>query len=195
MPMLWAALSSALGATLLWAGVPKVGDRARLTRAVRGYRLLPDALAPWIATVLPWVEIVLGAALVIGGAPRLAGAAAAALFAVFFAALTVNLARGRRDLDCGCFAFAAGGDEVARIGWWHAVRAAVLAISAAVLVTTPPLSGFDRAAGAGIGLFAVAVLGVGLYARSVMSLGRRPVDDYLTDAAIELRAVSALSRY
>ncbi|WP_216912452.1 MauE/DoxX family redox-associated membrane protein [Nocardia noduli] len=193
--MLSAALSSGIGAVLVLAGVPKVGDRARMTRAVRGYRLLPDSFAPVVGAGLPWLEIVLGVALVLGVAPRITGAVAAALFAAFFVALTVNLVRGRRDLDCGCFAFGAGAEEIAHIGWWHASRAAALAIAAAVVAGSPALSGVERAAGAGIGIFVVAVVAVGVYARSVMSLGRRPVDDYLSAAAVELRAVSSLSRY
>lgn len=193
--MWWAALASAIGAVLMVAGIPKIGDLERMTRAVRGYRILPDALTPVVATVLPWVEIVLGAALVLGVAPALAGAAAAVVFATFFVALTVNLARGRRELECGCFAFGAGREEIAHIGWWHAARAAGLAAAAAVTVATPATTWLDRATGAGIGLLVVAVIMVGGYARSVMTPGHRPVDDYLTDAAIELRAVSTLSRY
>ncbi|MFI5715468.1 MauE/DoxX family redox-associated membrane protein [Nocardia sp. NPDC051750] len=193
--MVWAALAGAVGTVLVIAGVPKVADRARTERSVRGYRLLPDPLVPVVAAALPWAEIVLGAALVLGLVPRVAGFAAAALFVVFFLALTVNLLRGRRDLDCGCFAFAAGKDEIARIGWWHALRAAGPAVAAVLVAVAPVLTVAERAAGAGIGVFAVAVVAVGLYARSVMSFGRRPVDDYLTPAAVEIRAVSSSSRY
>ncbi|WP_280396738.1 MauE/DoxX family redox-associated membrane protein [Nocardia carnea] len=193
--MVWAALAGAVGAVLVIAGVPKVGDRARTERSVHGYRLLPDPLVPVVAAILPWAEIVLGAALVLGVLPCITGSAAAALFGVFFLALTVNLLRGRRDLDCGCFAFAAGAAEIAHIGWGHALRAAGLAVAAVLVAAAPVLTVFERVAGAGIGVFAVAVTAVGLYARSVMSFGRRPVDDYLTPAAVRLRAVSATSRY
>lgn len=193
--MLWAALAGAVGTVLVIAGVPKVVYRARTERSVRGYRLLPNPLVPVVAAVLPWAEIVLGAALVLGVVPRVSGVAAAALFVVFFLALTVNLLRGRRDLDCGCFAFAADQGEVPHIGWWHALRAAGLAVVAVLVAGAPVPTVAERAAGAGIGVFAVAVVAVGLYARSVMSFGRRPVDDYLTPAAVRLRAVSALSRY
>ncbi|MGI5221536.1 MauE/DoxX family redox-associated membrane protein [Nocardia sp. CA-290969] len=193
--MLWAALAGAVGTVLVIAGVPKTVDRARTERSVRGYRLLPDPLVVVVAAVLPWAEIVVGAALVSGLVPRVTGSAAAALFVVFFLALTVNLLRGRRDLDCGCFAFAAGGAEIAHIGWWHAIRAAGLAVAAVLVAAAPAITVVERAAGAGIGVFGVAVAAVGLYARSVMAFGRRPVDDYLTPAAVQLRAVSSLSRY
>ena len=193
--MLWAALSSAVGAVLLVAGLPKVRDRELMIRVVRGYRVLPDGMASIAGTLLPWVEIVLGLALVLGVAPRVSGYLAAALFAVFLVGLSVNLIRGRRDLDCGCFAFGGGADEIEHIGWLHSARAAAFALASAATAFTPAVAVLDRVAGAGIGLFAVAVVCVGLYVRSFMSMGRRPIDDYLTNAAIEMRAVSSISRY
>ncbi|WP_072804231.1 MauE/DoxX family redox-associated membrane protein [Rhodococcoides yunnanense] len=193
--MAWAILSSVIGAVLLVAGVPKVGDRARMARVVRGYKLLPDAMAAVVGAVLPWAEIVLGVVLILGLAPAIGGALATALFAAFFTGLTVNLLRGRVDLDCGCFAFDSGKDEVEHIGWGHSARAGAFMAASAAVVVTPSLSALDRLAGAGIGLFAVGIVCVGLYARSVMSFGRRPIDDYLSNAAIEMRAISTISRY
>ena len=193
--MLWAALSCVVGAVLLVAGIPKVRDGQAMIRAVRGYRVLPDPVAVVVGRVLPWLEIVLGVGLILGIAPRVTGAVASAMFLAFFAGLTINLLRGRRDLDCGCFAFSAGSEEIAHIGWWHSVRAAAFAILAAAVTLTPEIGMLDRITGAGIGLFVVALACVGVYARSVMSFGRRPIDDYLTNAAIELRAISSVSRY
>jgi hypothetical protein len=193
--MLWAALSSIVGGILLVAGVPKLKDDGRTVRAVKGYRLLPDAAATVVGRTLPAAEVAVGCVLVLGIAPFLSGLAAAALFAAFFVGLAVNLARGRRDLDCGCFAFAAGGDEIPHIGWWHAARAAGFALAATVVTATPQLGVVDRVAGAAVGLFVVGMVCVALYARSVMSFGRRPIDNYLTNAAIEFRATSSVSRY
>lgn len=193
--MLWAALSGIVGAVLLVAGIPKVRDSDAMVRAVRGYKVLPDGAATVVGRTLPWVEIVLGTSLLLGVAPAVTGAAAAAMFAAFVAGLTINLLRGRRDLDCGCFAFSAGDSEIAHIGWWHSARAAAFATVAAVVTLTPEVGAISRIAGTGIALFVVGLVCVGVYARSVMSLGRRPIDDYLTNAAIELRAVSSVSRY
>lgn len=193
--MLWAALSSVVGAVLLVAGLPKIRDRERMVRVVRGYKMLPDGMASVVGTVLPWAEVALGVALVFGVAPAVAGPVAALLFVAFFTGLAVNLIRGRRDLDCGCFAFGGGADEIEHIGWWHAARAAALAVAAAATALTPTVTVLERAAGAGIGIFAVTVVCVGVYVGSFMSFGRRPIDDYLTNAAIEMRAVSSISRY
>ncbi len=120
---------------LLLAGVPKVRDRESLLRVVRGYRILPAPLERLVAATLPSVEIALGVALIAGFAPRIAAAVATVLFTGFCVGLTVNLLRGRRELDCGCFAF--GNErEAPRIGWFHAVRAATLAVVAGALAAT-----------------------------------------------------------
>ncbi|MBM7415780.1 MULTISPECIES: MauE/DoxX family redox-associated membrane protein [Nocardiaceae] len=193
--MLWAAISSLVGGILLVAGVPKLNDGGRTVRAVRGFRLLPEALVSPVGRALPAVEVIVGAALVFGVAPLVSGSAAIVLFASFAVGLTVNLLRGRRDLDCGCFAFAAGTDEIPHIGWWHVARAAMLTLLSAAVVLAPTVTTVDRIAGTGIGLFVVATACVAVYARSVMSFGRRPIDDYLTNAAIEYRAGSSISRY
>ncbi|MGB6182571.1 MAG: MauE/DoxX family redox-associated membrane protein [Rhodococcus sp. (in: high G+C Gram-positive bacteria)] len=193
--MLWAVVSSVVGGILLVAGVPKIKDDGRTVRAVRGYKLLPDPMAVLVGKTLAPVEVIVGAALVLGMAPLVSGVLAALLFASFFVGLTVNLLRGRRDLDCGCFAFAAGGDEIPHIGWWHSARAASFVALAMVVTVTPPLSTTDRVVGAGVGLFVIALVCVGVYARSVMSFGRRPIDSYLSNAAIEYRATSSIGRY
>nr|WP_300397365.1 MauE/DoxX family redox-associated membrane protein [uncultured Rhodococcus sp.] len=193
--MLWAVVSSAVGAILVVAGLPKIKEPERMARAVRGYRLLPEKFAGVVGRVLPVAEVAVGLALIIGVLPKIAGGAAVVMFLAFFFGLTVNLLRGRRDLDCGCFAFAAGADEVARIGWWHSARAAVLAVLAATVVLTPTIGMIDRVAGTLVGLFVVGLVCVGVYARTFMSFGRRPIDGSLTNASMEMRAAASVSRY
>lgn len=186
--MLWIAGSTLLGGVLLLAGLPKLRDRAGMLIAVQGYRLLPAAAERLVAAVLPLLEVGLGALLVLGlGAPWVP-AAATVLFLVFFLALSFNLLRGRRDLDCGCFTFAAPQGTVPRIGWFHAGRALVLTGMAAVLAWSGPEHGFGEtsvqdhmlgAAAAGL----VLALGVAVAAlRPVLNPGRRSVDSHLSDA-------------
>lgn len=194
--MLWTMIAAAVGGVLLLAGVPKVRDREGLLRVVRGYRLLPAPLERLVAATLPSVEIALGVALIAGFAPRIAAAVAAVLFAGFCVGLTVNLLRGRRELDCGCFAFGNEG-EAPRIGWFHAVRAAALAVVAGALAATTssdPTPAEHVLAVAGV-LVALAAIVAALQLRSVVHLGRRPVDEHLSRASIELRVASAISRY
>lgn len=193
--MLWVLIASIVGGTLLLAGIPKIRDRQGLLRSVRGYRLLPAPIEEAASFVLPWIEIVLGAALITGIAGQYAAAFATVLFACFCAGLSINLLRGRRDLDCGCFAF--GSHEVPRIGWFHALRAAALTLVAAGLAVFPTGTTSVAEHILAVALAALLLLTVVTTAqlRSIVHPGRRPVDEHLTKASIELRAASTLSRY
>ncbi|MEZ7237916.1 MauE/DoxX family redox-associated membrane protein [Rhodococcus sp. GXMU-t2271] len=194
--MIWAVVAALVGGTLLLAGVPKAGDHEGLLRVVRGYRLLPAVVERVVARMLPATEIAVGALLVLGVAGRVAAAAAAVLFLGFFVGLTVNLARGRRELDCGCFAFG-DRDAAPRIGWFHSVRAGgFAALSIALALTGPPGIGvLEQAAALALAaLVLVAGLAVAQL-RAVVHVGRRPVDEHLTNASVELRAVATVSRY
>ncbi|MBM7458076.1 MauE/DoxX family redox-associated membrane protein [Rhodococcus coprophilus] len=188
-------VASILGGTLLLAGIPKLRDRDGLLTVVKGYRLLPDRMERVVAGSLPLVEVLVGTALILGIAGVWAASGAALLFAAFTFGLTVNLARGRRDLDCGCFAFSA--HEVPRIGWFHAARAASFAVTALVLAATHPsgIAPLEQLIGASAGLLIVLAVVAVVQIRSVVHFGRRPVDDYLTSASIRLRAVSTESKY
>jgi hypothetical protein len=198
--MVLTLISALLGGLLLLAGVSKLRDREGMLAAVQGYRLLP----PWgerlAATVLPYAEVVLGVLLVLGLGSPFVPAAATTLFLVFLAGLSINLLRGRRELDCGCFAFAKAEGHAPRIGWFHAVRAAALAVAAAVLVFVPvaygagttPLPEYLLGLTLAALLFAVGLAVVGV--RAVINPGRRTVDDHLAQARTELRISAAAAR-
>lgn len=98
-----AALAVRYYAALLLAGaaVGKLRRPADTLRAVSAYRVLPDAFVSPAALALPLVELAAALGLVLMPHPAAAWGAAL-LFAVFAAAVGVNLARGRRALDCGC---------------------------------------------------------------------------------------------
>jgi hypothetical protein len=149
-----------------------------------------------VARVLPVAEIIVGLCLITGVLGRLAALAAALLLSAFVAGLSVNLLRGRRDLDCGCFAFGAA-DGVPHISWFHPARAGGLAVAALVLALAPApaVDPLARIAATALGL--LVLLGTVAVGQmwAVVHVGRRPVDEYLTQAAIRLRAASAESRY
>jgi uncharacterized membrane protein YphA (DoxX/SURF4 family) len=107
----WAATAARLllGVVLVVAGVLKLPDPAAAERAVRAYRLLPEALVGPVAFGLPVVEIAIGLALLAGVLVRSAALATAVLMAVFVAAVGSAWARGLQ-IDCGCFG---GGGPVA----------------------------------------------------------------------------------
>jgi uncharacterized membrane protein YphA (DoxX/SURF4 family) len=65
------------------------------------------------AFALPWAEAVLGLLLILGWQTRRASVLSALLMVVFLLAIAINLGRGRRDLECGCF----GSRRHEKIGW------------------------------------------------------------------------------
>jgi methylamine utilization protein MauE len=127
--MVRAGLTLLLGA----AAAHKLRDPATFAATLAEYRVLPPAVVPAVARLVPLVEaaVALGLATSIVVGP----AAAACLLAVYATAIGLNLARGRRDLDCGC-----GGPGTRRpIGTGLVVRNVALA-AAALAVARPPAS-------------------------------------------------------
>ena len=131
-----------LGGVFVVAGVLKLPDPAAAVRAVRAYRLLPEALVSTVAFGMPVLEIAVGLALVLGVFVRTAAIASAVLLTVYIAAIASAWARGLQ-IDCGCFskggAVAAGATaypaEIARdvgllivavgLAWWPRSRFAL----------------------------------------------------------------------
>ena len=188
--MIWMLLSALLGALLLISGVPKLREPDRTLAAVRGYRLLHASLERSAAYALPIAEILLGVLLLGSFAVPLAPAAAAILFFIFFVALTINLLRGRRQFDCGCFSFVES--QAPRIGWFHAVRALVLAGFSALLALVPaeygpqitPLPEQLLAFALAALVVAAGLSAVGM--KRIYQPGHRSVDTHLAGAAAEL---------
>ena len=85
------------------AAITKLTAWRELPGVVQNFRVLPRALALPAALVLPPLEIAIAVGTLFERTRPLAAIAAAILFAVFGAALAINLHRGRRQIDCGCF--------------------------------------------------------------------------------------------
>lgn len=99
-PVIALALRTGLALLLGGTALAKLRDPRGFAAAVAGYRLLPAALAGPAAALFVAAELALAAGLWIAPAPAASGAAA--LLALYALAIGVNLARGRRDIDCGC---------------------------------------------------------------------------------------------
>jgi hypothetical protein len=100
------ALVARLALALLFASAAahKLRDLDAFRAALAGYRLVPERALGAAAFALVALELVAAAGLV---ASRAFGVLALALLAAYTAAIAVNLARGRREIDCGCFGPAA----------------------------------------------------------------------------------------
>jgi hypothetical protein len=81
----------------------KVRHHRELAGVVANYRLLPEALAAPAAWIILALEILAALSLASGVRLEAGAALAIALLCVFALAMGINLARGRRQIDCGCF--------------------------------------------------------------------------------------------
>ena len=80
----------------------KLRDFGGFSRQLADYRLLPETLVAPAAMMVVGIELAISLGLLIPGARTLAAMVAAGLLAVYALAIGINLARGRRNIDCGC---------------------------------------------------------------------------------------------
>lgn len=99
-PVPFAALRLALATVLAAAAWHKARDLDAFAQVVADYRLLPASVARVAAVSIAGFEVALALGLLLALAP--AAFAAAALLAAYGAGMSINLVRGRRDIDCGC---------------------------------------------------------------------------------------------
>ena len=91
------------------AGLLKLPDPAESVRAVRAYRILPEAVVPATGYVLPVLEVAIAVLLILGLATRVAAMFSALLMTAFIVGIASVASRGI-NIDCGCFG---GGGDVA----------------------------------------------------------------------------------
>lgn len=107
----WVGVGARLMLGVVWvvAGVIKLPDPAESVRAVRAYRLLPEAMVPVVGYGLPVLEVSIGVLLVVGAFVRFSAVVSAVLLAGFLVGIGSAWARAL-EIDCGCFG---GGGQVA----------------------------------------------------------------------------------
>ncbi len=90
------------GGVFIFSGFVKVRDPQLFLMQIRGFHLLSDPFAAWLALGLPWLEIFCGVAVVIGflrcGGLLLLGLS----LGLFITVLAIAWGRGL-DIECGCF--------------------------------------------------------------------------------------------
>jgi hypothetical protein len=107
LPTLQLALRGALALLLLAAAAHKIRDLADFERVVGAYELMPRIAAGWAARAIPALEVTGAALLCVPATVGVGAALAFVLLGAYSAALALSLARGRRDIDCGCGGFGA----------------------------------------------------------------------------------------
>lgn len=123
-----------IGLALLFASAAwhKSVDRQGFAASVDRYRLLPTWATRPVATALPALEIAVALGLLHGWTVKPAVALAVSLLGLYTVAMVINLRRGRRDLDCGCF----GPSMRTPVHWGLVARNAAL-ITATLAVALP----------------------------------------------------------
>jgi hypothetical protein len=86
------------------AAVSKLRALEAFVGVVHNYRVMPEPLERPIAYALPGFELAIAVGVLVPTTRAPAALAAAVLLALFAGAMAINLMRGRRDIDCGCFA-------------------------------------------------------------------------------------------
>lgn len=169
-PALSLTLALFLAGLLATAGVAKLREPLAFEGVVGNYRLLPAALVVPFARGLPVVELAAAACLLLPATRAPAAVVAALLLLLFAVAMAVNLARGRRDIDCGCHV----GLTRQRIGWPLVARNLALAAGAALLAlggpAARPLAALD-----GVTVLAATLSLAFLYAAFGRLFGTAPV--------------------
>jgi Methylamine utilisation protein MauE len=164
-PVIGALLAGSFALLFAGAALHKLLAPARFHAAFSAYGVVPHALAR-LSPVVPLLELTVAAGLLVRGSRAGAAASGAALLMTYAAAIGINLARGRRDLACGC-----GGPNDRRpiAPWmvWRNLGLAVLLGVSALPWSSRPLAGADSLT-IGMGTAVIALL----YMSLDMLLGR-----------------------
>lgn len=132
-PIFIIASALAVAVLLASAATHKLRAPGRFARQLADYQLLPEALVRPIGRVIPLLELLIAFALLVPFSRAIAAVCAAALIALYAAAIGINLWRGRRDIDCGC----AGPDQAQPLRPVLLARNAVLVALALLASSTP----------------------------------------------------------
>ncbi|HVC02540.1 MAG TPA: MauE/DoxX family redox-associated membrane protein [Steroidobacteraceae bacterium] len=121
-----------LGGAVLFAGA--AGHKTRrfgeFVESFAAYRVVPARWAGAAAHAIPILELAVCAALLLPAEHARGALAASGLLIAYAAAIALNLARGRRELDCGCAGPGRRRPIAAWMVWRNLILALVLGIAA-----------------------------------------------------------------
>ena len=101
-PVLAVSLRCLLAAVFASAAWHKASNPSTFRATLRAYRVLPTRISGFTASLLPGLELAVAVGLLLP-THRWAAYAALGMLSAYTAAIGINLLRGRRDIDCGCF--------------------------------------------------------------------------------------------
>jgi uncharacterized membrane protein YphA (DoxX/SURF4 family) len=134
-PFYWHVIRWLVAAVFAVACAHKLSSIDTFENVVRDYALMPAALAPPASRLLILCEMAVVAGLVSGLWMPITATLAMVLLAVYAAGMAINLARGRRDIDCGCFGPAGNGENSHSLSGWLLLRnLSLIALTALLLL-------------------------------------------------------------
>jgi uncharacterized membrane protein YphA (DoxX/SURF4 family) len=126
-----------LGAVWVAAGALKLPDPTESVRAVRNYRILPEAVVPLVGHALPVIEVLIGVCLLLGLLVRANAVLSGVLLLAFIAGIASAWARGL-SIECGCFGGGGGTlEDYASDYPWEIARDVGLLLASGWLVVRP----------------------------------------------------------
>lgn len=137
-PVFFQIAALGLGLAFLAGGVHKLAKPASFAASIADYALTPQAAVRPAAYILALAETAAAAAMIslYGPAQRVGLAILAVMFAVYAAAIGINLLRNRTDIDCGCLGFG----PKSRLSWAMVARNISLATIALLTAIAPVAS-------------------------------------------------------
>ena len=124
------------------SGAMKLRDVELFEGSLADYQLTPHMIEKPLAYLLPILECAAAAGLLKSSTRTGAAFMLLALLAIFTGAIAINLARGRRSIDCGCF----GPALRQELSGWLLARNVFLIIVASIVIlpqTTRTLESID----------------------------------------------------
>ena len=132
-PVFSVTLRVALALLFSLAAFHKWSDYARFTATLEQHQVLPQRTVPAASIAIIAIEVLLAIVLVVPALPHAGAVGAAVLLTVYSMAIGINLARGRREIDCGCL----GPNARTHLSGWLLVRNGTL-IAVALAAALPP---------------------------------------------------------
>ena len=153
-PVFEALARAGLFVLFFGAALHKARDFSAFSLTVRDYQILPDRLSKIAARCLAAGEAGVALCLLFAPLDPLGSLGALALFALYSGVIGINLARGRRHIDCGCAGFGQRGQAISGGLLLRNAGLAGVALLLLFPVNPRPLGWIDLvsvAAGLGIG--------------------------------------------
>jgi uncharacterized membrane protein YphA (DoxX/SURF4 family) len=134
-PLYWHVIRWLVATIFAVACLHKLSSVSAFENVVKDYAVMPPVLAPLASRLVIVCEVAVVAGLLSGLWMPITATLAMVLLAAYGAGMAINLARGRRDIDCGCFGPANdSGNRHSLSGWLLLRNASLIALTALLLL-------------------------------------------------------------